>query len=288
MGAAPGRSRPRSTFRSALPRNTAATLVAMAVTALRVARAPARRSSACAAPTPRPTCRRWSRTTSRRSAIGEACEALLLTPKARVIAPLVVLRRGVDDFLLLTEPGLGERVRATLLRSRFAAKCEIEREEHASSVVLGARRRASRPPTTASPAVEVLDDATRADDRRRRARAAAHPRRDSALRPRDRRSRPPGRGGARRARGRLREGLLPGPGADRAPALPRPREPDAARARDRRGRRCPAYDAELDVRGQGRRPRHERRSRRRAVAALGYVRVEVPHDAELQPRRARR
>src|SRR5262245_57174391 len=57
---------------------------------------------------------------------GEACEALLLTPKARVVAPMVVLRRGADDYLLLTEPGLGERLRAALLRSRFAAKCEIE------------------------------------------------------------------------------------------------------------------------------------------------------------------
>src|ERR1044071_5204523 len=62
--------------------------------------------------------------------IGYSCEALLLTPKARVIAPLVVLRRGVDDFLLLTERGLGERVRSTLVRSRFTAKCEIDREEH--------------------------------------------------------------------------------------------------------------------------------------------------------------
>ena len=40
-------------------------------------------------------------------ALGEACPALLLTAKARVIAPLVVLRRADDDFLLLTEPGLG-------------------------------------------------------------------------------------------------------------------------------------------------------------------------------------
>ena len=31
--------------------------------------------------------------------VGGSCEALLLTAKARVIAPLVVLRRGVDDFL---------------------------------------------------------------------------------------------------------------------------------------------------------------------------------------------
>lgn len=70
-------------------------------------------------------------------AVGDACEALLLTPKARVIAPLMVLRRGVDDFLLLTEPGLGERMRSVLLRSRFAAKCEIEMEVHDSVVVLG-------------------------------------------------------------------------------------------------------------------------------------------------------
>ena len=68
---------------------------------------------------------------------GESCEALLLTAKARVIAPLVVLRRGHEDFLLLTEPELGERVRAELLRSRFATKVEIEPEEHTSHVVFG-------------------------------------------------------------------------------------------------------------------------------------------------------
>jgi len=68
---------------------------------------------------------------------GGSCEALLLTPKARVIAPLVVLRRGHEDFLLLTEPELGERVRSELLRSRFAAKAEIEPEEHTAYVVFG-------------------------------------------------------------------------------------------------------------------------------------------------------
>src|SRR5262249_35923337 len=50
------------------------------------------------------------------------CEALLLTPKARVIAPLVVWRRGEDDFLLLTEPELGETVRAHLTRMRIATR----------------------------------------------------------------------------------------------------------------------------------------------------------------------
>src|SRR5215471_15941713 len=68
---------------------------------------------------------------------GDVCDALLLTPKARVIAPLRVWRRGPDDFLLLTEPELGEAVRAALLRARFAAKCEIELEEHSSVVVFG-------------------------------------------------------------------------------------------------------------------------------------------------------
>jgi folate-binding protein YgfZ len=65
------------------------------------------------------------------------CEALLLTPKARVIAPLVVVRRGPEDFLLLTEPALGETVMATLLRARFAAKVSIEPEKHESVVVMG-------------------------------------------------------------------------------------------------------------------------------------------------------
>jgi folate-binding protein YgfZ len=68
---------------------------------------------------------------------GEACPALLLTAKARVIAPLVVLRRADDDFLLLTEPGLGEAVRAHLMRMRLRAQCEIEPEEHASTLVFG-------------------------------------------------------------------------------------------------------------------------------------------------------
>jgi tRNA-modifying protein YgfZ len=65
------------------------------------------------------------------------CQALLLTPKARVIAPVVVVRRAEDDFLLLTEPGLAETVASTLLRARFAAKVEIAPEEHSSVVVFG-------------------------------------------------------------------------------------------------------------------------------------------------------
>jgi tRNA-modifying protein YgfZ len=84
------------------------------------------------------------------------CEALLLTPKGRVIAPLVVVRRGDDDFLLLTEPGLGDAVRSTLLRSRFAAKADIEREEHSSLLVF---RDGDGIPNRdyGIPAIEVLD-----------------------------------------------------------------------------------------------------------------------------------
>jgi tRNA-modifying protein YgfZ len=83
-------------------------------------------------------------------AVGEACDALLLTAKARVIAPLRVLRRGEGDFLVLTEPELGDTVRTQLLRTRFAAKAEIEPEEHESWLVLGGE--------------EVLDDRPAGDE----------------------------------------------------------------------------------------------------------------------------
>jgi tRNA-modifying protein YgfZ len=69
--------------------------------------------------------------------VGDACDALLLTAKARIIAPLRVLRRADGDFLLSTEPELGEAVRRELVRMRFAAKAEIEPEEHVSWLVLG-------------------------------------------------------------------------------------------------------------------------------------------------------
>jgi folate-binding protein YgfZ len=83
-------------------------------------------------------------------------DALLLTAKARVIAPLLVWRRGDDDVLLLTEPELGEAVRAQLTRMRFAAKCTVEPEEHSSAIVFGG---ADGIPNRdyGSPAVEVLD-----------------------------------------------------------------------------------------------------------------------------------
>lgn len=93
---------------------------------------------------------------------GQACDALLLTPKARVIATLRVLRRAPDDFLLLTEPELGEVVRAELLRSRFAARAEIELEERSSYLLLGEGIEEGDPrgvpnPDYGVPALEVLD-----------------------------------------------------------------------------------------------------------------------------------
>src|SRR3954464_14244014 len=86
----------------------------------------------------------------------EVCEALILTPKGRVIAPLVVWRRGEDDFLLLTEPELGDVVRAHLGRMRLAARCEIEPEEHVSTIVFGGEGGIPNA-DYGRPAVEVLD-----------------------------------------------------------------------------------------------------------------------------------
>ena len=92
----------------------------------------------------------------------ESREALLLSPKGRVIAPMTVWRRGADDFLLLTEPELADRLRDELVRSRFAARAEIEVEEHSPTLVLG---REAPPGAVGNrefgmPAYEVLDDET--------------------------------------------------------------------------------------------------------------------------------
>jgi folate-binding protein YgfZ len=70
-------------------------------------------------------------------AANERCDALLLTPKARIVAPVRVLRRAPDDYLLLTEPELGDVVRTQLLRARFAAKVDVEPEQHESWLVVG-------------------------------------------------------------------------------------------------------------------------------------------------------
>src|SRR3954453_10293950 len=96
--------------------------------------------------------------------------ALLLTAKGRIVAPLRVWRRATDDFLLLTEPELGDAVRSTLMRARFAAKCEVEPEEHTSVLVFGV---ADGLPGELPGTIEILDgdfDATLDDEELERAR----------------------------------------------------------------------------------------------------------------------
>jgi folate-binding protein YgfZ len=90
-------------------------------------------------------------------AVGDSCEALLLTPKARVIAPMRVVRRGPDDFLLLTEPEVGHALRDELLRMRFAAKAEIALEEHRSYLLIGPVDGGIPNVDYGVPAAEILD-----------------------------------------------------------------------------------------------------------------------------------
>ena len=80
-----------------------------------------------------------------------------------MIAPVLVWRRGADDVLLLTEPELGEPLRAQLTRMRFAAKCEIAAEEHTSTIVFGEAATGIPNRDYGQPAVEVLDATLDAD-----------------------------------------------------------------------------------------------------------------------------
>jgi tRNA-modifying protein YgfZ len=210
---------------------------------------------------------------------GEVCDALLLTAKARVIAPLRVWRRGDDDFLLLTEPELGEIVRATLLRSRFAAKCEIEFEEHTSAVVFG-EADGIPDPDYGVPAVEVLDEPlepTIADDALEAMRiVAGTPRFGREI---DDRVLPAEAGLVERAVS-FTKGCYPG------------QEPIARlhhRGHANRGLRVlvvdgdelPGHDTEVvfDGRPVGRVTSAARDGDR--IVALAFVRVEVPAEAEL-------
>jgi folate-binding protein YgfZ len=217
--------------------------------------------------------------------VGASCEALLLTPKARIIAPLVVWRRSHDDFLLLTEPEAGERAARELLRARFAAKCEIAVEEHRSVVVLGADDVGGLPTRDYGvQAVELIDAAAPAgaqpiaEDELERLRILARtPRLGREL---DDRVMPAEAGLDERAIS-FTKGCYPG------------QEPVARlhyRGHPNRGLRIlaldgtepPAYDAELrlDDKVVGRvtsaapDPDH-------GVVALAYVRREVPRDATL-------
>ena len=208
------------------------------------------------------------------------CEALLLTAKARVIAPLLVSRRGPDDFLLLTEPDLGDVVLRHLRRFRFAARCEIEPEEHTSAIVFGGTGGIPNE-EYGLPAVEVLDDGLEptlsAEELELLRIRAGTPRFGREL---DDRVLPAEAGLDERAIS-FTKGCYPG------------QEPVARlhfRGRaNRRLRRLeieadepPAYDAEVRHEGKvvGRVTSAARDGDH--VAALGYVRVEVPEDAELE------
>lgn len=208
--------------------------------------------------------------------VGDACPALLLTAKARVIAPLVVWRRGDEDFLLLTEPELGEPVRALLVRMRLRAKCEIELEEHTSALVFGGDGIATDFPG----ACEVLDDASLAatldaEELERRRIEARVPRWGREIDDRVL----PAEAGLETTHVSFSKGCYPG------------QEPVARlhyRGKANRALRVleladvPPYDAELTHEGKvvGRVTSAARRPDG-SVVALAYVRIEVPDDAAL-------
>jgi tRNA-modifying protein YgfZ len=208
--------------------------------------------------------------------VGDACPALLLTAKARVIAPVVVWRRDEQDFLVLTEPELGDAVRALLLRMRLRLRCEVEAEEHASALVFGGEGIASELPG----AVEVLDAGLAptldADELERRRIEAAVPRWGRELDDRVL----PAEAGLDATHISFSKGCYPG------------QEPIARlhyRGHPNRGLRVleladvPEYDAELvhDGKVVGRVTSAVRRADG-SVVALAYVRTEVPQDARLE------
>jgi folate-binding protein YgfZ len=207
---------------------------------------------------------------------GEACPALLLTAKARLIAPLVVLRRGDEDFLLLTEPGLGEVVRAHLTRMRLRARCEIEAEEHESALVFGAATGVATDWPGAREALDTdLEPTLSEDELELRRIETGVPRWEHELDDRIL----PAEAGLDRTHISFSKGCYPG------------QEPIARlhfRGHSNRGLRVieldevPEYDAPLLH--EGREVGRVTSAARRAdgsVVALAYVRTEVPDDAPL-------
>jgi folate-binding protein YgfZ len=211
-------------------------------------------------------------------------DALLLTPKARVIAPVLVWRRDDDDVLLLTEPELGDVLLRELARMRFAAKCDIEPEQHTSTIVLGdAEGIPNR--DYGVPAVEVLDADVDASDE-----DALEPLRIEALTPRfgreiDDRVLPAEAGLDERAVS-FTKGCFPG------------QEPIARqRYRGKVNRRLRVLEVAGDPPAAETPVRLGEKDVGRITSAvpglaLAYVRVEVPDDADLRvgesPARLRR
>jgi folate-binding protein YgfZ len=208
--------------------------------------------------------------------VGDACPALLLTAKARVIAPVVVWRRSDEDFLLLTEPELADAVRGLLTRMRLRARCEIEPEEHESVLVFGADEGLLTDFPGARERVDAGLDVTLAD-------AELEARRVEAGVPRwgreiDERVLP-AEAGLEETHISFSKGCYPG------------QEPVARlhyRGHPNRGLRVlqlddvPEYDTELTHDGKvvGRVTSAVRREDG-SVVALAYVRTEVPDDAPL-------
>jgi len=211
-------------------------------------------------------------------AVGQSCPALLLTAKARVIAPLVVWRRGDEDYLLLSEPELGDAVRSLLARMQLRARCEIEPEEHESALVLGGEATGAFA-TDWRGALEVLDariepTLTEEELELRRVEAGV-PRWGREIDDRIL----PAEAGLDRTHVSFSKGCYPG------------QEPVARlhfRGHPNRGLRVlelddvPQYDAELLHEGKvvGRVTSVARREDG-SVVALAYVRTEVPDDAPL-------
>jgi folate-binding protein YgfZ len=206
---------------------------------------------------------------------GESCPALLLTAKARVIAPLVVWRRGEEDFLLLTEPDLGEPVRALLTRMRLRARCEIEPETHTSVLVFGGEGLETDFPGARELVDAELEATLDADELERRRIEARVPRWGREIDDRVL----PAEAGLETTHVSFSKGCYPG------------QEPVARlhhRGKANRGLRVlelpdvPDYDAELVLDGKvvGRVTSAARRPDG-SVVALAYVRVEVPDDAAL-------
>jgi folate-binding protein YgfZ len=215
---------------------------------------------------------------------GEACDALLLTAKARLIAPLKVLRRGHEDFLLLTEPELGDVVRRELLRMRFAARCEIEPEEHESLLLLGADDGGIPTDELGVPAVEVLDaevpdgaDALTAEELERLRIRARTPRWGRELDDRVL----PAEAGLTETHVSFSKGCYPGQ-EPIARLHYRGKANRGLRVLELEGTELPAYDADvlLGEKAVGRVTSAAREDGH--VVALGYVRREVSDDAELR------
>jgi folate-binding protein YgfZ len=222
---------------------------------------------------------------------GGSCEALLLTAKARIVAPLVVWRRGEDDFLLLTEPEAGERLARELLRARFAAKCEIALEEHHSTVLVGADDLVSSRHDIVpnhdygAPAVEVLDggppegaEPISEDELERLRILAGTPRLGREL---DDRVMPAEAGLEERAIS-FTKGCYPGQEAVAPDHIRRHPHP-GHRVVAVDGAELPEYDAELVLDGKvvGR-VTSSAPHRELGVDALAYVRREVPAEATLE------